>query len=597
MSTPTTVDPRWPDLQRERRALVVVDVVESVRLMQAYEADVIDRWLRFVNEVRTQVLPAHAGRLVTSLGDGMLLEFDNVPAAVACALQIQHRIGAYNVGLAADRCIDLHVGAHVAEVVVDAFDVFGSGVNLAARLAALGRAGDIVVSADVRDALVVGLDCEIEDLGACYLKGIEAPVRAFRLQGAQIDARPRRSAASDADLRSAIAVVPPTLAEGNAADRPWGEIVASEVIGRLSRSPLLRVVSRFSTAAFRDRKIEPAEIASLLDTDYVLHGQYAKAGREFIVHWQFDSCADGSVLWTRQFRVDPRALLSESSDTLDELLGEVSRSILSRELALARSRPLPTLKDCTLLMAAIGVMHQVASPTQFERAREMLEVLSERGPRHPDPYAWLAKWHILKVVQGWTKDARAEAQRALASVRRALDLDAGHALALTIDGQIHGFLLRDLDTAERRHREAIENNPNEPLAWLYLTNVHCWRGEGRQAVQTAARAVSLSPLDPLRYYFDSIVSFAALSAGEYERAISVGQRSLRSNGSHSSALRGVTIAQVLANKVEDARATVARLLQVEPEFTVTQYEARYPGRDTLHGAQYAQALRTAGVPG
>jgi adenylate cyclase len=173
--------PQWPELPRERRTLVVVDVVESVRLMQAHEADVINRWRRFVHEVQTQVLPPHGGRLVKSLGDGLLLEFADVSLAIAAALDVQARLPAYNIGRAADAALFLRVGAHEAEVVVDKLDVYGAGVNLAARLAGLAGPGEIVVSAAVRHQLTDGLDAEFEDLGDCYLRNVALPVRAFRV--------------------------------------------------------------------------------------------------------------------------------------------------------------------------------------------------------------------------------------------------------------------------------------------------------------------------------------------------------------------------------------------------------------------------------
>ena len=174
-------DPDWPALQRQRRAIVVVDVVESVRLMQANEADVIDRWRRFVNEVRTQVLPVHGGRLVKSLGDGLLLEFEGVPAAVAASLDIQRRIAPFNAGRLGDAVMGLRIGVHLADVVVDDVDIYGAGVNLAARLATLARSDDVVVSAQVRDDLVQGLDADFEDLGECFPKHIPEPVRAYRV--------------------------------------------------------------------------------------------------------------------------------------------------------------------------------------------------------------------------------------------------------------------------------------------------------------------------------------------------------------------------------------------------------------------------------
>lgn len=167
MSTPITGETAWPELQRTRRAIVVVDVVESVRLMQAHEADVIDRWRRFVAEVRTEVLPKHGGRLVKSLGDGMLVEFQAVPSAAMATLDIQHRAARMNSGRAADDWLWLRAGAHVGGIVADDLDIYGDAVNMAARLAGIALAGQCVCSVEFRDELAPGVHLSVEDLGEC----------------------------------------------------------------------------------------------------------------------------------------------------------------------------------------------------------------------------------------------------------------------------------------------------------------------------------------------------------------------------------------------------------------------------------------------
>lgn len=169
-----------PELKSVRRAILVVDLVESVRLIQDHEADVIDRWRRFVSEVRTQVIAPRAGRMVRHLGDGMLLEFEDPHLAMGAALDIQHAMQRYNVGRDAAACMHLRVGAHLTEIKVDELDIFGPGVNLVARLAGLAAPGAIVCSAEFKEALVPWLDAEFEDLGDCWLKHIDRPVRAYR---------------------------------------------------------------------------------------------------------------------------------------------------------------------------------------------------------------------------------------------------------------------------------------------------------------------------------------------------------------------------------------------------------------------------------
>jgi class 3 adenylate cyclase len=187
----SAVDRHWLEATRARRVVLFVDVVESVRLMATHEDDVLSRWLRFVDVLRTQVLPEHGGRLVRTTGDGLLIELTTVPQAIACALAIQRHIGPFNAGSPTDAAIWLRVGAHVADVVVEERELWGSGVNLAARLCTLARPGGIVVSAEVRDGLIDGFDAEVEDFGDCHLKHLDAPVRIYAIGSRPHDLAPK----------------------------------------------------------------------------------------------------------------------------------------------------------------------------------------------------------------------------------------------------------------------------------------------------------------------------------------------------------------------------------------------------------------------
>jgi tetratricopeptide (TPR) repeat protein len=249
-----------------------------------------------------------------------------------------------------------------------------------------------------------------------------------------------------------------------------------------------------------------------------------------------------------------------------------------------------------MLLGAVTLMHRCVNREEFARAHDLLDHLAERHRRHSVPHAWLAKWHLLNVVQGWSDAPATDAQRALDRSRRALDLDGRDALALTIDGQLQGFLRKDMAAAEARHQEALAINPSEPMAWLHLANVRCWRGEGGFAEEASKKAIELSPLDPMKPYFESIAAAACLSAGQYTKAIDFARRSLRGHRTHTATHRVLTISQVLSGDVDAARRTMAEMRILEPNLTVTQFRARYPGAGYPHAALYAQSLAEAGLP-
>ncbi len=596
VSDPANVSAEWPELRQQRRAIVVVDVVESVRLMQANEADVIDRWRRFVNEVRTQVLPKHGGRLVKSLGDGLLLEFETVTTAVAAAFEIQHCVGIYNVGRDGAAAIALRVGAHLADVVIDHLDVYGAGVNLTARLATLSLPGGIVVSAPVRDDLFDGIDADIEDLGDCYLKHLADPIRAFRLHQVGVSHESASRVVFSHDVRPAVAVLP-LIARGTDQDMGVvGDVFADEVCVSLSRCSELKVISRLSTGVFKNR-IEQASAHDLLGAHYVVSGSYHLDGDHARIRVELCDAAAGEVLWADSANLHCTALLSGQEPVVDDMVSSIGAAIVAREVHCATSSPMPNVQSHALMSAAITLMHR-SNRSQFDRARTMIDHLRDRHPSLPQPHAWLAKWHVLRVVQGWSPDPPLDGQRALDAGHRALDGDSHSSLALTMQGLVHAYLLRDFDKARDAYDAALQVNPNESMAMLLMGTMHAFLGQGEPAWDLTQASLRLSPLDPLRYFYLSLSASAAISAQRYDDAADLAQRSLRANRTHLSTYRALALAQALGGRIPQARQTVTELLKLEPGFTTAAFLARYPGRDEApeYTRRLADAFRSAGLP-
>ena len=226
----------------------------------------------------------------------------------------------------------------------------------------------------------------------------------------------------------------------------------------------------------------------------------------------------------------------------------------------------------------------------------MLQALIERTPRLAAPYAWLAKWHVLRVTQGWSDDVQADGKLALDNTKRALDRDATLSLAMTVEGQVNTYILKRLDIAEERYEAALRENPNDSLAWLLKGTMHAFRDEGKEAVRHTRQALKLSPLDPLKYYFDSLAATAALSAGDFQRAVALAERSLRLNRTHGSTLRVLIAALWRLGREEEARARAQELLRLDPEFRVSTFLERSPSASFDGGRRVAQALELAGVP-
>jgi len=586
--------PLLEHVTRVVRTVLFVDVVESVRSIQQDEERPVRRWRRFVDQIVHRLLPGDEGRLVKSLGDGLMLEFPRVQSAVGVAFGMQEASSLTNEGLPPEQRMLLRIGIHVSPLIADDLDLYGHGVNLAARLTTLAGPGEIVVSADVRDQLTPALDADIEDLGECYVKHVQQPIRVFRL-GAPGE-RPVIEPGSVAeDLRATIAVIPFRPRTLQPSDDVLGQLIADEVISALSHSPEVNVVSRLSTSAFQGREVSLDDVSSYLRADYVVSGSYHVDGARISLTAELAETRSMQVVWTQSLKGSVSDIVSGEDPLSERLVTEVCAAMMLRELQRSQDRAPQSLQSHTLLLSSITLMHRI-SPPAFQRAQQMLQVLIDRTPRLAAPYAWLAKWHVLRVTQGWSDDAQADAATALQNTKRALDRDATYSLAMTVEGQVNTYILKRLDVAEQLYSQALQANPNDSLAWLLKGTLHAFRDEGKAAVRHTRHALRLSPLDPLKYYFDSLAATAALSAGNDQRALALARSSLRLNRTHGSTWRVMIVALWNLGRQQEAQEAVAQLLRIDPEFRVSTFLERSPSAGYPVGKRVAKALESAGVP-
>jgi adenylate cyclase len=599
MTPPVTTMPI--ELPRHNKVLLVLDVVESVRLMEGDEHGFVQRWQQ-LRERTKQLLQLHDGRMVKSLGDGMMLEFARPTGAVKTAFALHDFCAGINSGLRTENHIYLRTGAHVADFVADEQDIYGTDVNLTARIATLAGPGEIVITAEVRDGITPGLDADIEDLGDCHLKHVELPVRAYRVGPPGHDPVIHRGNALPLDLRPTIAIIPFDASGMDRQHALIGEAVADELIAALSRTAELHVISRLSTTAFASRPQDGTALEDIrqhLGATYVLSGRCRVIGQQVSLFVELAEAVGGRVVWADNLKSTVSAIFATDDDMLSRVVGAVSSAVMRRELNRAQNHALPTLEGYTLLLGAVAMMHRT-DYHDFDRARLMLEQLIDRSRRHPVPHAWLAKWHVLKVQQGWADDVLRETALALDSTKRALDSEPNNSMALAIDGFVHTNLRGDLDTGLQRYETALAQNPNESIAWLLKGMLHAFKGEaeGQDALTASSHALMLSPLDPIKYFYDALAASASIAAGDYIRAIALAKRSLKANSTHTSTFRALAIAQSLSGEQVAAKATVQKLLLLDPTFNLSKFLDRFPGRK--HAPDYAQklagALGEAGVP-
>jgi TolB-like protein/class 3 adenylate cyclase/Tfp pilus assembly protein PilF len=580
---------------RRLSAFLFVDLVDSVALIEKDPEASIARWRTFVAEVTHDELPPRNGRIVKLLGDGMLIEFTSPVAAVDCALALQARIEHLNQDVDFHRRLQLRIGVHMADVIADELDLYGEGINLAARLMALAGPGETILSAAVRVQVTDGLGVMLEDLGDRWLKGMDKPVRTFRAWPPGPPPASHSGTKRMAGSRPSIAVLPLRILSDDPSHKFLGDLLAEDLITTLSVQSDLAVISRLSTAPFRDRYYEPRNVAEILGVRYALSGTLQTSGARVRLIAELTEVEVGQVIWADRFE----GKLTDIFDLQDQLSRDITARVVplvrQRELARVRSKRPENLTAYERTLRAADLFHR-SSPDALGESRRLLEGAIQSDPHYAAPHAWLARWYVRRVGQGQSTDPQHDSAAAYRHAESALELDETDSWVLSVNGLVAAYLDKDLEKAMSIYDRALTINPSNPSAWVWSTSALSWLGRGEDAVARAPRAIELSPFDPNMYSFTSVAGVAHLVAGNYDKAIELSRVSLRQNAMFTGTHKMLSVALALAGRVDEARIAVQNLLKLDPTLTVAGFLRQYPGRDTEHAQRFATALAEAGLP-
>lgn len=549
MATPAAQDAIWEELHRSPQACLAVD------------ADGAD--------LAALLPPVAPTRL--EAGDGaQLLQFDGAAQATQAALRLSET----------HRDLPLRLGLSLCD---NAADGWGEARREALALAQRAAPGEVLASEPICDQLVPGLDAEIHAAG--HLPGPPA----YSLAPA---------AAPQPGLEQAMPVLmllPLRVAPGNACDPIYAELLFYGVQRALSQNKAWRLISRQTSEAFRHRNAAPSLVRGLCRATHVTTGTVSLNGRQLVLDMHATDTGSGSEVW--RGRIAHPAALARWTDNpygRDALLG-LSDALMGQACTERDMAGLPEVDSYRLLFSATTLMHR-RSLQDFERSLRLLLALVERHPQASEPRAWLAKWHVMRVARRLSPSVDADRQAALACAGQALEREGDRALALAIDGHVRAYLSRDFIAAEAQLQAALVENPSEALAWLYLSAVQVYRDRGREAADAARMAQLLSPLDPMRYYFDSFAAHALLAAGQLPQATVLAQRSVSAFPTHVPTLVTLAIARALQQQDGLGRQVIEQLRRVDPSYCIAGFHAVYPGAAAPYGQRWAEALRQLGLP-
>ncbi len=579
-------------LQSVWAAIVFADVVDSVGLIQDDERGMVERIRHFLASIARSVVPSWGGQVLERQGDGLLLSFADADAALQCAVAMQ----AYRVddtprlrNTAPD--IRLRVAVHAGEVLTDGSALYGTAINLAARLLTVATAGDIVFTAEVHARVAAQLrGLAPHDMGLCYLKHWRQPVHLWRLSAPERGANP--TSERDPDWRARMAVLPFSIHGTMGAPQGLQDFLVDSLIAGLSRHPGLLITSRLSAVSAALASLSPAAVAERLGVRYLVTGSTWLMGQRLGLVVQLLDARSNEMLWIERVSGDLADLLQPDSALVGGLVRGCAAALLQRQVREALTTPLPQLDSHALMTGAVVLMHRAAA-ADLQRSAVMLHAVIERHRHIASPKAWLAKWHVLRAVQGL--DERGDALiQAIDMADRALDLEPSGALALSVKGHALCHQGVRIDEAQRLLDDAVDANPSESMAWLYRSVWHQMWGDGARAVADAQHAIGLSPLDPQLAYFEMMLGISHLANHDPERALQVCEAAVHKVPRQLPLLRALLVAQFEVGDVAAASKSLNNIRALAPEMTVTSFLAS--AQASPFRRRVAKTMQSLGLP-
>jgi adenylate cyclase len=559
------------------------------------------RTLREHRNVTDALVAKHGGRIVKTTGDGVLLEFPSVVDAVECAVAVQAVMDQRNEGVPVDRRMLFRIGINLGDVLIEGEDILGDGVNIAARLEGIADAGGICISSSAYDHVRGKVAVEFADLGEQRLKNIDRPVRVYAAKSTGLlgtDAPSEFSSNAEAKKplplpdKPSIAVLPFQNMSGDPEQEYFADGMVEEIITALSRFKWLFVIARNSSFTFKGKAVDVKEAGRKLGVRYVLEGSVRKASAKVRITGQLIDATTGAHIWADRFERDLTDVFALQDEVTVAVVSAIQPKLLQTEIAMATRRRPENLTAYDCYLRAMQQFYLTTREGVTEAIRLAHRAL-ELDPRFGLVAALAGVCHMQRVLFGYAIDPQFERKEAVRLLRLALSLDADDPETLAWACLISAYMVGDCENEIEMADRAVALNPNSYWAWTCRGWVHKSAGLPEEAVRSFERAIRMSPVDPLLHQPFAGIGMALIELGRFDEAIVAGKKAQRQNTTFSATHRCLASAFAHLGRDVEAREAVARLLEVDPAFTISSWIAR---GGQSNAKLLIEGLRKAGLP-
>jgi adenylate cyclase len=579
-------------VERKLAAILAADVVGYSRLMGEDEAGTISALKALRKDFIEPLIAGHRGRVVKLMGDGFLVEFQSVVDAVECAIGWQSRSDERAGGIS----LQFRIGINSGDIVVDDGDIYGDGVNVAARLEGLAEPGGIALSQLVHDQVAGKVEAAFEDTGEHSVKNIAKPVRVYRIRlgGETIDMADGPATPS-LSSKPAIAVLPFDNMSGDPDQEYFADGITEDIITALSLWRSFPVIARNSSFTYKGQKIDVQRVGRELGARYVLEGSVRKAGNRVRITGQLVDAETGAHMWAERYDrelVDIFDLQEEIAERIvTHMVPEMGRA---EEQRAVRKRP-ADLGAWDLLQRGCWHYHRFTE-SDIGQAREYMGKSLEIDPMSSLANGYIAATHMFDAVMGWSTDRARSIADGTAAAQRAIALDPNEPLPRTVLASLNVFN-HEPERGVEEGKRAVDLNPSYSVGHLALGYALLFAGHPEEGIEAMHTALNLSPRDPTMTVVWSQLSLAHLLTKDFDAAVEYARKALADNAANITASHRLACALGHQGDLEAAKAALEISRRYLPEPTLAYFEGAYAftERDTLDF--FLNGLRKAGWDG
>jgi adenylate cyclase len=585
-------------VERRLAAILCADVAGYSRLMGSDEEGTLAALKSDRRELIDPLIAQHRGRIFKTTGDGLLIEFASVVDAVRCAVVVQQGMADRNADRTEAERIRFRIGINLGDVIHDEGDIFGDGVNVAARLQTLAEPGEICVSASVREQVGEKLPIGFADLGQHSVKNIARPVRVYRVEkrGEQ-----RTGAADDAPAplalpdRPSIAVLPFANMSGDPEQDHFVDGMVDDIITGLSRIKWLFVIARNSSFAYKGKSPDIRRVGRELGVRYVLEGSVRRAGGRVRITSQLVEAESGRHIWAERYDRAMDDVFALQDEITLNVVGAIEPRLRQAEIERVKRKRPEHLDAYDLVLRATPFV-ETAMADGASQALPLLERALALEPDYALAHGQAAVCHEILFMRGRREGRREEhRQGAIRHARAALVHGRDDAMALALGGWVIGMVEHDRAAAREAFEAAIALSPSSAFPYTMGCVVLGWAGEGERAIEWAEKGLRLSPFDPWNFNAWFGVWAGHFQQARYEGAAQAARKSAQSNPGFSIPHLCLVSALAKLGRIDEAKAAAARVLELQPGFRTAEWCAALDPAPAI-AEPLTEALRAAGLP-